>query len=236
MSKLTTEDLRKVVSRLPKDVLQILKNNKLIVAGGFIRAVIACEDVSDIDILAPSALDAETRAKALCAKREIDKPYETVNAYTVIQDNKIPVQFIHRWTFTDARALIDSFDFTIAQAVLWFEDGLWKSLVSDTYYSDLAGKRLHYTFPIRHEDAGGSILRVKKFLKKGYDISPEDMAKVIARLLSGIDTGSNAWNADEVGKSKVLAGLLREVDPLHIVDGIPTHECMAEVNKTEVFE
>lgn len=228
MVELLVDDLHFVVSRLPKDVATLLKSERVYVAGGFIRATIAGERVADIDVLGSDKGRLDYLAKTLAVERR-GRVYETDNAFTVLSPPRIPVQFIHRWLFDNPKELVASFDFTIAQAVVWWEPdiggdsekGVWASLVSDRYYQDLAARRLVYLSPIRKEDAGGSLLRVRKFLKAGYSIQPRSLAKVVARLVMGID-----WSKLPKGESQeesisfVLTGLLREVDPLVVVDGV----------------
>ena len=230
MAELLVDDLHFVVSRLPKDVVALLKSERVFVAGGFIRATIAGERTADIDILGPDKDRLDYLAKALAVERR-GRVHQTDNAYTVLSPPRIPVQFIHRWLFDSPEELIASFDFTIAQAVVWWkqnadtdpdpEKGTWVSLVSERYYPDLAARRLVYLSPVRNEDAGGSLLRVRKFLKVGYNIQPNSFAKVIARLVMGVK-----WDKlppdrpQEEAISIVLTGLLREVDPLVVVDGV----------------
>jgi hypothetical protein len=66
------------------------------------------------------------------------------------------------------------------------------------------------------------MLRMRKFLQRGYGIQAESMAGVISRLTSKLPIGlTEATRAGEISK------LLREVDPLTIVDGcdiIDEHE------------
>lgn len=231
MAHLNTHDLNNILRRLPKDVLTIAKDGRLIIGGGFIRSCIAHEPVADIDIFSPSKMIAQAFGAKLAAMRGIEKPWNTKNAITVLGYGKTPVQFIHRWTFDDPEDVIFSFDYTIAQAAIWFDHsaGHWSSVVSGYFYQDMAAKRLRYLSPERHEDAGGSILRMSKFLRKGYSIAPEDMAAVISRLLGGIKGRLDYFlEHDEESRATVLAGILREVDPLTIVDGAPTDDCLEE--------
>jgi len=234
--RLNSHDLRRALMRLPKDVLNTIKDGKLFLAGGYIRASVAGEVVSDIDILSPNPKVAEAWAHSLAKSRGAREPWRTKNALTVSEVGKTPVQFIHRWVFDDPADIIESFDFTVAQAVIWHEGTTWRSLVSPAFYHDLAAKRLRYTFPNRHEDAGGSLLRVQKFIKRGYDISPEDLAKVIARLVGGVREDAPFWQGCEQDRAKILASLLRQVDPLHIIDGIPSDDCLEEPSQPEITE
>jgi hypothetical protein len=234
MNQLHLDDLRGVVGFLPEDIITILKTTNTVVAGGFIRARVAHEDAADIDLFTATADAGGLLAQALADRRQV-KLFRTRNAFTILSPPRAPVQFIHRWSYADPLDLVASFDFTIAQAAVWWAptERLWMSAVSPMFYRDLAARRLRYTFPARHEDVGGSLLRVQKFIRKGYDISPEQLASVISRLLSGVrqfrddePEMNGLWGKGEVGRAAVLAGLLRLVDPMMVIDGITPHPDM----------
>jgi len=232
MNETLKEDMHYVISRLPKSVVEIMKKFNLYLSGGFIRSIISGEKPSDIDLFGKNegiiieAVDYLTKYK-WSDSAHITK---TDNAFTIISVGRLPVQFITRWLYDDPVKLINEFDFTITQAVIWFSHtesysnnqneqiDSYKpySICSPFFYSDLAAKRLRYTSPDRKEDAGGSILRVVKFLRRGYNIAPEDLSKVICQLLKGVKD-----NVDLRDKylCKILTGLMREVDPLRLVDG-----------------
>lgn len=230
MDTLSTDDMLSIIGFMPKDVRELLerRNASLVLAGGYVRARISREDPSDIDLFSPSKEDAKSGAEALAAGRQGATVYRTRNAFSVLCQGRIPVQFIHRWTYPTARELLLSFDFTIAQAAIWRDGDHWRSACTSHFYPDLAAKRLHYLSPNRHEDAGGSLLRMQKFLSKGYSISPESMAAVVARLIRGVNAETRFWQAGEQAQGKVLAGLLRKVDPLTIVDGLPTADSLED--------
>lgn len=236
MNELTSTDLRFVVSRIPKDVREIMKNNQIFLAGGFIRAVIAGEAPSDLDLLGPDKMLLENLALTLSQSRQ-GRVYKTDNAITVLSPPRKPVQFVHRWLYSDAEKLISEFDFTVVQVAVYWEDDQWRSVCSPRFYPDLAARRLTYTHPQRHEDAGGSMLRVIKYVKRGYNIQAPSLAGVVSRLVAGVNLKkefdgsraivSKAFKDGEMGEvvsehysRKFLCALLREVDPLTVVDGV----------------
>jgi hypothetical protein len=226
---LTKNDVQFVVSRLPKDIREMMMTRKLYLGGGFIRATIAGEVPSDIDLFGPSAGELDAWANELCANRAGSRVVRTTNATTIFQAPRLPVQFITRWVYDGAVKVAESFDFTVAQAVIWYCKSplsnynhvgpCWLSYCHPEYYSDLAARRLVYTRPQRNEDAGGSMLRVRKFLGRGYNIQPTALADVMARLYTGVK-GNNLDMRNETVVSGVLEGLLRQVDPLNVIDGI----------------
>lgn len=229
MKQLATEDLAYVIKRLPKRVLTLLKTypEELSVGGGFIRCCITGDQIKDIDLFVSN----ETLAKEVADK--LEESYKRLvikskNAYTVLRpDGKPPVQIIFRWTYKKPEDVIFDLDFSICCAVIWaskkFQNPL-KSACIDSYYPDLAAKRLRYTQPDRNEDAGGTLLRVLKYYNKGYKITLDSYGKVIARCCMGVDGLSfDSWRDDvehhddswtkEDQLGKVLTGLLVEVDP-----------------------
>jgi hypothetical protein len=240
MEELTKNDLHFVVSRIPKDVRGMLKKYpSLMIGGGFIRGTIAREKISDIDLFGPDANTLKMAAQDIALQRK-GRIHETNNALTVLAPPRMPLQFITRWCFDNPTALIKSFDYTVCQAAISMtvenipesdtgaESGGsdiktridWHGHCAQMFYPDLAARRLNYTFPQRNEDAGGSLLRMRKFIERGYSIQAGSMARVIARLVSKVDwQGFENWK-DEKYAAKIITGLLREVDPLALIDGI----------------
>lgn len=232
MNKLTKGDLQLVVSRIPKDVRTMLTEQPLFVGGGFIRETIAGNPVSDIDMFGDTKEGLVASANYLASRRDGAKMHTTPNAITVIAHPRLPVQFITRWLFDNAGDLVNSFDFTVCQAVVWFDrkNKTWKSSVSEAFYPDLAARRLTYTFPVREEEAGGSMLRVRKFLQRGWNIQAWALAGVIARVAIAARVGPDT---DEQSATHAISRKLIEVDPLLLIDGfepVDEHEVIEGVN------
>ena len=256
MQTLTQSDLNFVLSRCPRDILKLLRANagKIFLAGGFIRSTICGDKVSDIDLFGPTHDELLRIAKDLTLERK-GRFFETKNAITVLSPPRFPVQFITRWCFIAPEKLIESFDFTVCQAVIWAErlpdaprlvDGKlvteekhrFHSITSDAFYPDLAARRLVYTHPQRDEEAGGSLMRVIKFVKKGYNVQAPTLAGVITRIALEVDMGAVSRRRHQGGEhstddekwvTTIMTGLLREVDPLVVIDGVDyldEHEIM----------
>lgn len=216
--ELNQMDLKWCLRRLPTEVREELKSaeGKLILAGGFIRACVAGEEINDIDLLCSSKDKAKSVANSLNSESGKDVWYSD-NAITV-KKFSTPVQLIHRWVYDKPEDVIPSFDFTIAKAAIWYSSTIgWTSQVAETFYEDLAAKRLVYTSPERNEDAGGSILRVLKFYQRGYRIPLSSLGAVIARLCQAVDFGNCVT---EERTAETLTGLLYEVDPNSIDEQI----------------
>ena len=215
MDTLITSDLNYVLCRLPKGLLNLIKNHGLYLAGGFVRECIAHGEIQDIDLFSKSTNQLNQAADDLHNSRPDSAVFNTRNAITVLTPSRVPVQFITRWTFDKPEDCARSFDFTVCQGVIWFSDYEWRSSIHPRFYTDLAARRLFYTSPERNEDAGGSLLRVMKFLKRGYNIQPASLAAVLSRIVKAID-----FSKPNLDIESCIQGLLLEVDPLRIIDGI----------------
>jgi len=226
--ELAWHDLQFILRRTPSKLLSQLQKNpgRTFLAGGAIRSIIAGEPVNDFDLFVSSKDEAKALANALAKDQDralnehglLPGIHETDNAFTMTQ-YKPSVQIIHRWTFDDPRKCIESFDFTVAQAAVWWEQvgdtaGKWVSCASSRFYMDLCAKRLIYTAPTRDEEPGGSMLRVLKFYQRGYRIPLDSLSRVMARLCKTVDFDAISRATDKEDQlAKVLCGLLREVDP-----------------------
>ena len=188
--KLNKFDLERALKILPSSVRSVMMVHGVVVAGGFLRCVVTKEHVKDIDLFS------KTKEQALEAVRYLSDLVEdptridrygristSKNAYSLKGVEGHFVQFIHRWVHPDPETLIKSFDFTIARAALWYDPLKgWDSLVDENFYPDVAARRLNFQHPERQEDPAGSLMRVLKFVKKGYTIPNESLAGVVARV------------------------------------------------------
>jgi hypothetical protein len=222
MKELTVGDVHLVVTRLPKDVREMCKKHGFIIGGGFIRETIAGGEVKDIDLFGSSEGVMQAAALLLTEKRQGNK-FSTGNAITVLTQGRLPVQFITRWIFDTPKKCVESFDYTVCQAGVFFDstEKKWGSYAHDYFYSDLAARRLVYTFPTRDEEAGGSMMRMVKFLRRGYNIQSTAIAGVMSRSVAKL---REDIIGNEVLIAQVLKGMLIEVDPLEVIDGIELAE------------
>lgn len=234
MSRLTQNDVHYCLSRLPKDLVTLMKERDLLLAGGFIRETISGGKVKDIDFFGHDKKGLEMAAMSLALSRKGARMFSTDNAFTVLSPPRLPVQFITRWLTTNGNEdYLKNFDFTVCQAGIWWDHDTreWTSGCHEDFYADLAAKRLVYTFPQRDEEVGGSMIRMKKFMKRGYDIQIWSLAGITARLMQGVRKVESPQYEDEKWLTTILTSLLREVDPLTVVDGVEVPEREArEVN------
>jgi len=221
--------LRHITQKIPRDIRELMSQHprKCIVGGGFVRDVVAGIDPSDVDVFSDSKERSELMAKDLVAKRgEGTRMHTTQNAITVLTNNRLPVQFITRWAYSEPRLVLDSFDFTVCQAAVWRcgpgSNDAWVGWHGGGFYRDLAAKNLVYTSPKREEEAGGSLLRAIKFLRRGYRIQVTSIARLVERLSSAAEVMADSrMNCTRMDAMDML---LREVDPLMVIDGLDVED------------
>lgn len=202
MKKFDAYNLVKIMDFIPAALRDVLEkyDNKVCLAGGCIRSIINGEEVKDWDLFITTGEPAFAHCIAgfLLSSIKNSELHETANALTISSSEIIPIQIITRWIQKDAEEVINTFDFTIAQAAIWW-DGVWKSCHADMYFADLEFKRLRYTSPVREEDCAGSMMRVIKFVARGYKIPKEQLAKVIGQVVKG-STITDGMLQDEINK------------------------------------
>lgn len=214
--QLLSDDTMRVVGAIPRKVGEwMVGHGGMFVAGGFVRSIVSNEKPSDLDIFTTTGVDATTAASDLIAGMDGPDIYVTNFAVTIPASYfGVPVQIIERWKFDTVEKIMDHFDFTIAQAAVYYDarypgtNPNWKSCCSHQFYQDLATRRLRYSRHIMYIDdqvdmldAGGTMLRVLKYTRKGFNISPEDLAQIMWEVTRG-----------DLLPHDIIA-VLREVDP-----------------------
>jgi hypothetical protein len=217
--QLPPEHVQKVLSGLPQPVIDALKTfgPRVILAGGFIRAAVADEKPSDIDLFVKDPATAHELAGYLSEAFRTEGFHTSYNALTIRRESGIPIQIIYRWHYDTPRAVVEDFDFTIARAALWWGwDGSgcehldfgWLSDSDPQFIEDVTDRRLRYCAPERIEAHAGSLFRVFKFYKRGYAISLEQLAAVMARACRNLQ--KQDFDVGEIQIAGVLFSTLKE--------------------------
>lgn len=236
--ELNRQDVVDCIEKLPIKVRRLIEENGegIILAGGYIRAIIQREEIKDIDLFVKGKITARIFAQQMAVdKYDIFDYIETDNAITV-KNLSIPVQFVYNRIYANPLDIIKSFDFTVCQAMIWYdqESSLWLSQCSDSFYPDLEAKRITYLSPIRDEDAGGSMLRVLKYYKKGYTIPLNSLGAVLSRLFISVQKRNDGIVKDEKEIAKSISGFLFQADPSSLLS--LSRNKVEEQEKQEEYE
>ena len=210
---LTVDDLDIVLDAMNPDLKSILTLNasQLYLAGGFIRAVLNGEDVADVDIFGLDVGGVTHAAYDYAGwLGSMATVHETPCTLTVEHPHHIPVQFVNDVPYATPAECISQFDFSVCQAVIWWDGTEWCSLCSPQFYQDIQDRVLRYTSPERREAAGGSLWRAFKYSRRGYSISQMTLAALITRLNSGMKKATEdqedgwVWTTPEVERDAVI--------------------------------
>ncbi len=215
MAALLQEDVNWLLRKMPPALRAICeadsRSHRIIIAGGFIRAVIAGEEVHDVDVFVGENVNVDYLSTELRRQAGVnDAIVSTPNAVTIRTSPAI--QIITRWRFANIVDCVESFDFTIARAALQFDNERWMSFCDERFYPDLAARRLRYCSPDRREDEGGSMLRLLKFYSRGYRAPLGAIGAVMARAIKGVHDGV-PHTGTEAEVASAIIKRLRVVDP-----------------------
>ncbi len=178
-------DANKLFDSLPMQVKTTLLKyqGNVYVGGGYLRDSILGEKVKDIDLFSTYGVQTQVREYL---KSISDSYFTSNNATTFYIKGQPTFQLITKWTYQDAQDMIKDFDFTINQIGLYVKDNKPIVVYLDEFLEDIASKTLTYTQPIREENCAGSLLRMVKFLGRGYTIDRKNLAALIGRAVSAL--------------------------------------------------
>ncbi len=194
-------DFNRFVSKFPTDVQEVIKK-KAYLAGGALRSLTLGEKPNDYDIY---FLDGMALSVVNSASRDIRGGQFSDNAITFldIDKSRIPFQIITSY-FGSPHEVISKFDFTVnmnfyVPAMEWGEI---------KYPLDINCKELRFnpkaTKPI------GALLRINRFLREGWTIRPEQLARIgIAISRQGSLEG---LTVNEMGLSDSSSGSTEKLD------------------------
>lgn len=224
MRRLEASDTHRTVAGLPSALGRTMRDSEtpVMVAGGYVRATIAGERAKDVDVFVPNEKAADDLLSRMAPGAD---PHVTEFARSVLVGGRL-VQVIHRWDLSTPIDVMDQFDFTVCQAVVHHAGGEWRGVCSDLFYEDLASRRIRYTREPDDErpaiEAGGTLLRLVRYVARGYRASPETVAAVAYEAVRAVrDEGGESWTGgDQFYRLSLLTETLRGVDP------VPTPEWM----------
>lgn len=184
---------------LPHYVRTILKEfpGRAWVAGGFLRDLYlwgSDAEWNDIDLWIGPGVDADQVAGRITALFQSARRHASAgehfshNAITLLLQDET-VQIIRGWRYATVDLLLNDFDFECCKAAFGYaQDGTPELHVGPKFFEDCDARRLTYAAPENRVEAlGNSLMRVVKLAQRGWHITPESMAAVTMRAVSGLD-------------------------------------------------
>lgn len=132
--------------------------------------------------------------------------FETTNAVSIkFREHKI--QVIKSYASLSPNELLSRFDFSMGGAVIYTNDygdyalPILRSNCLVEYYRCINQKVVNYRVPVRDEAAGGSYLRLQKFIARGWTATIAQHAKVLARTFKSMDNRKFSENEKEIAEA-----------------------------------
>lgn len=195
----TTREKEFILSVLG-DLVKLFKKYKAILAGGCITSIFSKSVINDFDIF----VDSDEVYKALhkelinlSSSIQSELVFESDNACTfkipldefklnrvncsygigftlVINEQEVIIQIINP-LLSSTKDLLSKFDFTVCMGM--FDFNTQEFTFDERFLIDLARKELHYN--PNCSTPFGAMFRMKKYLDKGFTISPAECMKII---------------------------------------------------------
>lgn len=182
---LTSEHLEIITRRINEDaaLVRLMKDNpgKLYIAGGLPVCSLIGAPIGDINIFGTDRLllMEAARTYGLYSPCHMMEPTK----YAVSVNGRIGrVQFELKEVYQSAWECIDSFDFSVCQAAIWFEYGKWQTVCSAKFYSDLNARKLRFINQERDDESPVvSLWRAAKYTERGFTLSRSDKLALLDR-------------------------------------------------------
>lgn len=193
---LVQDDLRRIVFALPEEIQTMMRKHptQVTVAGGFIRALVANEEVHDIDVF----VDTESQAKKWADDEDLEYEEKDKHLHLEGEEGEPEIQIIWRYNYKQPVEVPAGFDYTVCKAAIWFDNGDknkkpgFTGTCHKNFYRDIARKMLVYDCD-RDVERIESFPRLLKYITYGYSIEPHSLAELVAKtcislnLSNGLD-------------------------------------------------
>lgn len=160
---------------LPDAYQELIESHDCWIAGGAILSIVMGQEVNDFDIYFKTKYDAYDFYKelngTLIASTDKSLVVKIHDSGETFMFNLIIFKF-----FENALEIFKDFDFTCCK-------GAWtgrKFIYDPKFFPDVASRRIVYTPQFRYPIA--SLMRIHKYKKKGFEISRNEMLKIVLQI------------------------------------------------------
>ena len=210
------------------------KPGSVFVAGGAVLSSVLREKARDIDVFGDTGLIFGTSfyTTALGLSGDQVAKYIGVGSDPLRDDTPNgatfkhldpPVQLIYAWSFDSPLECLDSFDLSLSRAAVWCDYSaagskpMWEGICDRQYFEHIAARMCVFRYPTRgwstsNVDAGAGLLRLFKFVARGWTVPVDSIAEVVARMTSP-NPSAGPSDPDIAVRARGLIGLLHEAYP-----------------------
>jgi hypothetical protein len=184
--------IRKLHKTIPDNVWKILKNNKVMLAGGTFERLSSDGTVNDLDLYFTTPLSVYSTVMQLISEKYFVVG-KTTKSLVMKRGEDIPINIIYMSFFKNLDEVFDMFDFECCKAGFNFADNTFSC--SPLYWETLHTKTLTYTgsrYPL------GALIRLTKYVKRGYVPEYSSLLKLY-RDLKNLNTDDPAIIEEHIG-------------------------------------
>jgi len=213
--ELKKSDVKRIVERLPECLKLLMTDSafigKVSIAGGFIRSILANQDINDIDVFVSDLEVADKVCNFVMNNLAMNNLGNVRASYSenacTLYNVGFPIQIITKWLYNTPQEVIDDFDFTICQAAIFYHeiDGFIGICAS------LYGKELIFAHPVREHNPMVTLFRYLKFAKLGYYIESDSFFSLIAKAIKSLNI-KGADLSDEYKVAEALESAFSEIN------------------------
>jgi hypothetical protein len=163
-----------LLDSLEQDMVDILRENNAVIAGGAIRSIFAGEYISDYDIY-PNSQDSLMKLQTYFCNNDYKLKYVSPTALSYVKDkNKIQLIKMSEMMGNVPPELLEKFDFTICMGLFDFFSGSF--YLDENFLPDLSRRDLKFNIKTKYPLS--SLFRMRKFVYRGYKISGTEIVKI----------------------------------------------------------
>ena len=199
LGELKVKDVKAITASLPEPVAEVLSENPgdVVLAGGFVRDIIAGVEPSDVDMFASRKVSA-SRFLTLARTYKITKSTTSIAEFA----GPLPIQVI--WPKAEPLEHVATrFDFACCLGLVAYGDDGWYGKCHPTFYKDVKDRRL--TLLGADKVRSRSLQRVLKLVAKGCSIEPEDLATIVAGVVAMTPQASEMLLEEELLRQQLTA-------------------------------
>jgi hypothetical protein len=177
---------------ISKAVWAELKDSQAYIAGGAMTSIFSGNKINDIDIYFSDVAGKDKTCDYFLKLKGSVLSFETVKAKTFKYKNQIYQLIVHPDLIVPTpQALFDFYDFTICMGAYNFR----KFVLHENFFQHLSQRRLIFNHKTKYPIC--SLMRVRKFLERGYKISYTELIK-IALSVHGLNLDSLSVLKDQL--------------------------------------
>lgn len=172
--RLSDEIVAAVLANIPGALFDVLKTQRVVLAGGVVRDAVSGDKVKDVDVFCHSREDAARLALSLGVVR--------TTTFSSSVELGLPVQFVFYREYSSPAELIRQFDFRACGAAVYYTENGFVGVALEGFEEDVKARRLTFLHQPKDEGSLVPLKRVMHFVQKGWRISDDGLSGILSHF------------------------------------------------------